>query len=82
MNFMVGRSVDEDYRHITIDPRQVAVWFARDHGVNFIDLDEPSELPAPKEKKGDEKEADEVDSWSFGAPSDNGDDSAFDSQRR
>jgi hypothetical protein len=25
LNFMVGRSVDEDYRHITLDPWQAAV---------------------------------------------------------
>jgi hypothetical protein len=29
-NFILGRSIDEDYRHIAIDPRQAAVWSARD----------------------------------------------------
>ena len=58
------------------------MWSARDHGANFVDLAGPSELPAPKEEKADEEEADEDDSWSFGASSDDGDDldfSAFDS---
>jgi hypothetical protein len=51
-----------------------------DHGANFVDLDGPSDLPAPKEEK-----ADEDDSWSFGASSDDDDQldfSAFDSHRR
>ncbi|KAK1698067.1 hypothetical protein QYE76_014764 [Lolium multiflorum] len=60
---MVGRSVDEDYRHITLDPRQAAVWSAMDHGANFVDLAGPSEMPAPKEEKADEEEADEYDSY-------------------
>jgi hypothetical protein len=80
-NFILGRSVEENYQHIAIDPWQAAVWSARDHGANnYVDLTGPSELPAPKEEK-----ADEVDSLSFGSSSADGDDlnfSAFDSQRR
>jgi hypothetical protein len=79
-NFILGRSVDEDYRQIAIDPRHAAVWSAMDHGANFVDLDGPSDLPAPKEEK-----ADEDGSWSFGASSDDDDQldfSAFDSHRR
>jgi hypothetical protein len=44
------------------------VWSARDHGANFVDLAGPSELPTPKEEK-----ADEDDSWSLGASTDDGD---------
>jgi hypothetical protein len=61
------------------------VWSARDHGANFVNLAVPSELPAPKEEKSDEEEADKNDSWSSGSSNDDGDDldfSAFDSQRR
>jgi hypothetical protein len=82
-NFILGRSVDEDYHHIAIDPRQAAVWSTRDHGANYVDLVGPSVLPAPKEEQANEEEADDIDSWSFG--SSRGDDldfSAFDSQRR
>jgi hypothetical protein len=62
-----------------MDPRQAAVWSARDHGANFVDLARPSEPPAPKE---------EDDYRSFGSSSDDyGDDtnnldfSAFDARR-
>jgi hypothetical protein len=61
------------------------VWSARNHGANFVDLAEPSELLAPKEEKAGEEEADEDDSWSFGPSSDGGDDldfNVFDSQCR
>jgi hypothetical protein len=59
------------------------VWSSRDHGANYIDLAGPSELPAPKEEKDDEEEADDADSWSFGSSSgDELDFSAFDSPRR
>jgi hypothetical protein len=81
--FIVGRSVDEDYRQITMEPRQAAVWSAKDHGANFVDLAGPSELPAQKEEK-----ANDNGDWSFGPSSDDGDDgnnlnfSAFDSRRR
>lgn len=79
LNFILGRFVDEEYRHIAIDPRQAAVWSARDHDANYVDLAGPSELPAPKEEKADEEEADDVDRWSFGSSSDDLDFSAFDS---
>jgi hypothetical protein len=36
---------------MTMDPRQSAVWSARDHSANFIDLAGPSEPPAPKEEE-------------------------------
>jgi hypothetical protein len=84
-SIIIGRFVNEDYRQITMDPRQVAVWSDRDHGANFVDLAGPSELPTPKEEKTDD------DSWSFRQSSDEGDDgedgnnldfSAFDSRRR
>jgi hypothetical protein len=81
LNFMVGHSVDEDYRHIAVDLWQTAVWSARDNDANYVDLAGPAELPAPKEEKADEEEAN---SWSFGSSSDDGDDldfSAFDSHR-
>jgi hypothetical protein len=75
-NFIVGCSVDEDYRQIAMDPRQVAMWSARDHDANFVDLAGPSELPTSKEKKADYD-------CSFGPFSGNGDDldsSTFDSR--
>jgi hypothetical protein len=53
------------------------VWSARDHGANFVDLLEPSELPAPKEEDNGDR--------SFGTSSDDGnnlDFSAFDTCRR
>jgi hypothetical protein len=52
-HLIVGRSVKEDYRQITLNPRQVAVWSAMDHGENFIDLAGPSEPLAPKEEEDD-----------------------------
>jgi hypothetical protein len=55
-HLIVGRSVDEDYRQITLDPRQAAVWSAMDHGKNFVNLAGLSEPPAPKEEEDD---------WSF-----------------
>jgi hypothetical protein len=61
-----------------MDLRQAAVWSARDHDANFVDLAGPSELPAPKEEKDD-------DDWSFGPSSDDGnnlDFSSFDARRR
>jgi hypothetical protein len=78
LQYMVGRSVDEDYWHIAIDPR------GRQCGppgttTPTVDLAGPFELSAPKEDK-----ADEDDSWSFRPSSDGGDDldfSAFDSWR-
>jgi hypothetical protein len=66
-NFIVGRSVEEDYRQMTLDPRQAAVLSARDHGANFVDFAGPSEPPAPKEEEED-------DDWSFGISSNDGDD--------
>jgi hypothetical protein len=80
LNFMVGRSVDEDYRKMTVDPRQAAAWSARDHGANFVDLAGPSVQPAPKEEEEDDAD------WSFGTSNDGGDDgnnldfSAFDAR--
>jgi hypothetical protein len=61
------------------------VWFARDHNGNYVDLAGPSELPAPKEEKANEEDADGADSWSLGSSSADGDDmdfSVFYSQRR
>jgi hypothetical protein len=55
-HFIVGRSVEEDYWQITLDPRQAAVWSAMDHGENFVNLAGPCEPPEPKE---------EEDNWSF-----------------
>jgi hypothetical protein len=52
-NFIVRRFVEEDYRQMTTDPRQAAVWSARDHGANFIDLVGPFEPSAPKEEDDD-----------------------------
>jgi hypothetical protein len=75
LNFIVGRSIDEDNRQITLDPWQAAVWSARDHGANFVDLAGPSEPPVPKEEEEDD------DTWSFGSSNDDGnnlDFSAFD----
>jgi hypothetical protein len=62
-HLIFGRSVDEDYRQITLDPRQAAVWSAMDHGKNFVDLTGPSEPPAPKEEEDD---------WSFAFSDDDG----------
>ncbi|KAK1606656.1 hypothetical protein QYE76_030329 [Lolium multiflorum] len=50
-NFIVGRSVEEDYRQMTMELRQAAAWYARDHDANFVDLAGPSELPAPKKEE-------------------------------
>jgi hypothetical protein len=61
-------AVDEEYRQITMDPRQVAVWSARNHGANFVDFTGPSQLPAPKVEKDDD------DDWSFEPSSVDGDD--------
>jgi hypothetical protein len=61
-HFIAGRSVEEDYRQMTLDPRQAAVWSARDHNANFVDLAGPSEPPAPK--------GEEDDDWSFGSSTD------------
>jgi hypothetical protein len=55
-HFIAGRSVEEDYRQMTLDPRQAVVRSAMDHGENFVDLAGPSEPPAPKEEEDD---------WSF-----------------
>ncbi|KAK1610197.1 hypothetical protein QYE76_033870 [Lolium multiflorum] len=70
-----------DYQQMTMDLRQAAVWSARDHGANFIDLAGPSEPPAPKEEEDDD--------WFFGSSSDDDGDSAnnldfsaFDAHRR
>jgi hypothetical protein len=41
-HLIVGRSVNEEYRQIMLEPRQVAVWSAMDHGENFVDLAGPS----------------------------------------
>jgi hypothetical protein len=63
-----------------MDPRHAAVWSARDHIINFVDLAEPSELSASKEEK-----TDDGDDWSFEPTSDDGDDLDFttvDSRRR
>jgi hypothetical protein len=63
-----------------MDPRQAALWSARNHGANFVDLGGPSELPAPKEEEDDNE--------SFGASSDDSDDdnnlnfSAFNAHHR
>jgi hypothetical protein len=62
-NSIVGRSIEEDYQQMMMDPRQAAVWSAKDHDANFVDLAGPSELPAPKEEE-------EEDDWSFGTSSD------------
>jgi hypothetical protein len=67
----LGRSVEEDYRQITMDPRQTTMHSARDHGSNFIELTEPFELPAPKEEEDDDND------WSFGTSNDDGDDLVF-----
>ena len=50
-----------------MDPRQATVWSARDHGANFVDLAEPSELPAPKEEKDDGDDRNNVDFSAFDA---------------
>jgi hypothetical protein len=75
-NFIVGRSIKEDYRQMMMDPWQAAVWSTRDHDANFIDLVGPSQ-PAPKEEEDDD--------WSFGSSSDddtnNLDFIAFDARR-
>jgi hypothetical protein len=63
-NFIVGRSVEEDYRQMRMDLRQAAVWSAGDHGANFVNLAGPSELPAPKEE----------DDWSLSSSSSDGGD--------
>jgi hypothetical protein len=55
-HLIFGRSVDEDYRQMTLDPRQAAVWSAMDHGENFSDFAGPSEPPVPREEEDD---------WSF-----------------
>nr|XP_051206344.1 uncharacterized protein LOC127321362 [Lolium perenne] len=52
-HLIVGRSVKEDYRQITLNPRQAAVWSAMDHGENFVDLAGPPEPLAPKEEEDD-----------------------------
>ena len=80
-----SRSVNEDYRQVTLDDRQAELWSAMDHGDNFVDLAGPSELPAPKE------EEEEEDSFHFSSADDDdggdGDDadsldwSAFDGRR-
>jgi hypothetical protein len=82
MNFIGGRSIEEDYRQMMMDPRHAAVWSARDHRANFVDLIGPSKLPAPKEEEEDDND------WSFGTSRNDGDDgknldfSAFDARRR
>jgi hypothetical protein len=66
-----------------MDPRKAAVWSARYHGANFVDLTGPSELSAPREEK-----VATADDWSFRPSSDDGDDdddldfSTFDSRLR
>ena len=47
-----NRSVDEDYRHVTLDDRRAQLWSAMDSGA-IVDLAGPSELPAPKEEEED-----------------------------
>jgi hypothetical protein len=66
-----GDDPEEDYRQITMDPRQTTMQSARDHGSNFIELTEPFELPAPKEEEDDDND------WSFGTSNDDGDDLVF-----
>jgi hypothetical protein len=66
LNYIVGRSVDEDYRQITLDPRQALGWSTRDHGANFFDFAGPSEPPASKEEEDDD------DDWSFRTSSNDG----------
>jgi hypothetical protein len=60
-----------------MDQQQAAVWSARDHGANFVDLAGPFEPPAPKEKEDND--------WSFGLSNDDDDNnldfSAFDGRR-
>ena len=68
-----SRSVNEDYRQVTLDDRQVELWSAMDSGA-IVDLAGPSELPVPKEEEdlfhfsddddgGDGDDADNLD-WS------------------
>jgi hypothetical protein len=38
---------------MTLDPRQAAVWSARDHGENFVNLAGPFEPSVPKEEEDD-----------------------------
>jgi hypothetical protein len=51
---------------MTTDPRQAAVWSARNQGANFVDLAGPFVPLAPKEEEDDD--------WSFGSSNDDGDD--------
>jgi hypothetical protein len=53
-HLLVGRFVDEDYRHVTYSAREAELWSDRDSG-NFVDLvaTEPSPSPAPKEEEDD-----------------------------
>jgi hypothetical protein len=63
-HLIVGRPVNKDYRQITQDPPQVAVWSTMDHGNNFVDLAGPFEPPTPKEEEDDD--------WSFDFSDDDG----------
>ena len=57
-----SRSVNEDYRQVTLDDRQAELWSAMDSGA-VVDLAGPSELPAPKEEE-------EEDSFHFSSADD------------
>ena len=54
-HIFVGRSVDEDYKHLTLNDLDASLWSAMDHGENYVDLAGPSQPqppPAPKEEIG------------------------------
>ena len=76
-HIILGRSVNEDYRQVTLNDRQAELWSAMDHGDNFVDLAGPSEPPAPKEE--------DEESFHFSDDDDDADSlnwSAFDGCRR
>ena len=77
-HIIIGRSVNEDCRQVTLNDRQAELWSTMDHGDNFVDLAGPSEPPAPKEEDESFHFSDDDDDGGDGA--DSLDWSAFDSR--
>ena len=77
-----SRSVNEDYRQVTLDKRQAELWATMDSGA-VVDLDGPSELPAPKEEEDsfDLYDFSDDDGGGDGNGADSMDWSAFDGRR-
>ena len=74
---LLGRPVDEDYRQLSYDEREVELWSTMDYG-NYVDLagGAPSPPPAPKEDEDNWEASDDDNNGGDGA--DSGDYSAFD----